>query len=113
MNSFLTSLLLTWLLLLLVSKAVDGVHFADWPHALLAALVLTAVNMLVRPLVVALTLPLTFLTLGLFLFVINALMFMLAAALAPGFTVTGFGPALLGSLLLSLLNLLVSRVFGI
>jgi putative membrane protein len=60
-----------------------------------------------------LTLPLTILTFGLFLFVVNALLFRLAAALVPGFTVRGFGPALLGSMLLSLLNLAVAVASGI
>jgi putative membrane protein len=59
-----------------------------------------------------LTLPLTIVTLGLFLFVINALMLWLAAALVPGVTVRGFGPALWGSLLLTLLNMLVAIFFA-
>jgi putative membrane protein len=61
---------------------------------------------------VFLTFPLTILTLGLFLFVINALMLWLTAALVPGFRITGFGPALLGSLLLTLLNVLIGMLIA-
>jgi putative membrane protein len=59
---------------------------------------------------ILLTLPLTIVTLGLFLFVVNALMFWLVAALVPGFMVVGFGAALLGSLLLTILNMLIDRL---
>ena len=64
---------------------------------------------IVRPVMVLLTLPVTLLTLGLFLFVVNALMFWLAAALVPGFEIGGFGAALLGSLLLTVLNIVIAR----
>jgi putative membrane protein len=72
--------------------------------ALLAGLVLGVVNALLKPLLVVLTLPITVLTLGLFLLVINALLLWLAAAIVPGFRVRGFGPALLGALLLSIFS---------
>lgn len=113
MVEFLLHLLLTAALLLLVAHLVEGVQIEGWGSALLGALVLGLVNALVRPIMVVLTFPLTILTLGLFLLVVNALMLWLAAALVPGVRVRGFGPALLGSLLLSLLNLAVSAVFGL
>jgi len=78
-----------------------------WGSALVGALVLGFVNAVVRPLMVLLTLPFTILTFGLFLLVVNALMLGLVAALVPGIRVQGFGSALLGSLVLTLLNLAV------
>ena len=104
---FLEHLVLTAALLLLVSNLVSGVHVQGWGSALVCAIVLGFVNAVVRPLMVLLTLPLTILTFGLFLLVVNALMLWLVAALVPGIRVQGFGSALLGSLVLTLLNLAV------
>ena len=104
---FLEHLILTAALLLLVSNFVSGVHVQGWGSALVGAIVLGFVNAVVRPLMVLLTLPFTILTFGLFLLVINALMLWLMAALVPGIRVQGFGSALLGSLVLTLLNLAV------
>lgn len=101
-------LLVTTLLILLVEKAVKGIDVDGWTPALIAAVVIGIVNTIVRPILVILTFPITLLTLGLFLLVINALMFMLTAALVPGFRVAGFLPALYGSILLSLLGLVMS-----
>jgi len=112
MVEFLIHLLVTSALLLLVSNLVKGVEIESWGSAFIAALVLGLVNGFVRPLMVILTLPLTVLTFGLFLLVINALMLQLSAALVPGVRVSGFGPALIGSLLLTLLNLLVAALVG-
>jgi putative membrane protein len=109
---FLAHLLLTAALLLLVAHLVSGVDVAGWGPAFLGALVLGLVNGFVRPLMVLLTLPLTVLTFGLFLLVVNALMLWLVAALVPGIRIQGFGPALLGSLLLTLLNLGVASLIG-
>jgi putative membrane protein len=108
------TLLARWIVnaaaLLLVAYLYPGVHVEGlWP-ALWAALVLGLVNAVIRPILVLLTLPVTLLTLGLFLFVINALMFWLVAEIVRGFTVTGFGAALLGSLLYSLITLLTSWI---
>lgn len=107
MFAFLLHLILTAALLLVVARVVNGIRVEGWGPALLAALLLGIVNAIVRPLAVFFTLPLTILTLGLFLFVINALMLWLTAALVPGFRIAGFVPALLGSLLLTLLNVLI------
>jgi len=104
---FLEHLILTAALLLLVSNLVSGVHVQGWDSALVGALVLGFVNAVVRPLMVLLTLPFTILTFGLFLLVVNALMLWLVAALVPGIRVQSFGSALLGSLVLTLLNLAV------
>lgn len=107
-------LVLKWLLsaaaLLLIAYLYSGVAVAGFGSALLAALVIGLLNTLVRPVLVLLTIPITLLTLGLFLFVINALMFWAASGLLSGFHVAGFGAALIGSLLYSLLGILIDRV---
>lgn len=108
------SLLARWLVnaaaLLLVAYLYPGVHVEGFGTALVAALVLGLVNALIRPVLVILTLPVTILTLGLFLFVINALLFWLVAEVVRGFSVGGFGPALLGSILYSVITLVTSWV---
>ena len=93
--------------LLLVANVYPGVSVAGFGAALVAALVLGLLNALVRPLLVLLTLPVTVLTLGLFLFVINAAMFYAAAELLGGLSVAGFGAALIGSLLYSLCGIVI------
>lgn len=93
--------------LLLVAYLYPGVHVDGFGSALVAALVLGLVNAVIRPILVILTLPVTLLTLGLFLFVINALLFWFVAEILRGFTVTGFGAALVGSILYSLITLVI------
>ena len=105
-------LLLRWILLavalLAVSYLYGGVHVASFGTALVAALVIGLMNAIVRPILVLLTLPVTVVTLGLFLFVVNALMFWAASGLmGAGFQVSGFVGALVGSLLYSALSLLI------
>lgn len=104
-------LIVRWFLLaaalLLVANVYPGVSVQSFGSALIAAFVLGLFNALVRPLLVLLTLPVTLLTLGLFLFVINALMFWSAASVLDGFAVTGFGAALLGSLIYSLCGMVI------
>ena len=106
------TLLARWIInaaaLLLVAYLYPGVSVESFLTALIAALILGLVNAVVRPLLVILTLPVTLLTLGLFLFVINALLFWLVAELVPGFRVSGFGAALLGSILYSVITLITS-----
>jgi len=110
MKSFLLHLVLTAIALLVVANVVGGVQVSGFGAALTGALILGLVNAFVRPVMILLTLPLTIVTLGLFLFVVNALMFWLVAALVPGFQIRGFGAALLGSLLLTVLNILIDRL---
>lgn len=104
-------LIVRWLLLaaalLLVAHLSPGVTVNSFGSALVAALVLGLLNMLVRPLLVLLTLPVTVLTLGLFLFVINALLFWSAAGLLDGFRVDGFGAALIGSVIYSVASTII------
>ena len=98
-------LILKWLLsataLLALTALYSGVQVKSFSAALIAALVIGLFNMVLRPVLVLLTLPVTILTLGLFLFVINALMFWAASGVLDGFAVRGFGAALLGSLIYS------------
>jgi len=113
-------ILVRWALLaaalLLVAQLYSGVTVASFGSALLAAFVIGLLNTLVRPLLVLLTLPVTLLTLGLFLFVINALMFWAAASVLEGFAVSGFTAALVGSLLYSacsvVIDAAVERIFS-
>jgi putative membrane protein len=94
--------------LLLVAYLYPGVTVESFFAAMIAALVLGLVNAFIRPLLVLLTLPVTLLTLGLFLFVINAFLFWFVAEIVQGFKVTGFMAALLGSVLYSLITLVTS-----
>jgi putative membrane protein len=101
-------LILLWILnavaLLAVAYLMPSIHVASFGAALLAALLLGLVNAVVRPLLLLLTLPVTLLTLGLFIFVINGLMFWFAGSLIEGFSVSGFWPAVFGSLLYSVVS---------
>jgi putative membrane protein len=102
------TLLLVWILnavaLLVVAYVLPGIVVASFWSAMWAALVLGLINMLVKPLFVLLTLPITIVTVGLFLFVVNALMFWLAGSILKGFQVNGFWWALFGALLYSLIS---------
>jgi putative membrane protein len=104
-------MLARWLLLaaalLLVAHLYPGVSVQSFGSAMIAALVLGLFNAVLRPLLVVLTLPVTLLTLGLFLFVINALLFYWAAGLLEGLSVRGFGAALIGSLIYSACGLVI------
>ena len=104
-------ILIRWLLLaaalLLVAHLYPGVAVASFGSAMVAAFVIGLLNTLLRPLLVLLTLPVTLITLGLFLFVINALMFYFAAQLLDGFSVAGFTAALIGSLIYTLCGMVI------
>ncbi len=100
-------------LLWALGQMVSGIEVRDGKAAIFGAIMLGLANTFVRPLLIMLTLPITVLTLGLFLVVVNALVLMLAAAFVDGFEVEGFGSAVWGSLVLALMNLLVGRLFGI
>lgn len=111
MVAFLLHFLISAGILLLAARMVPGLRIHGFKHALLGAAVLGLVNAIIRPVMFILTLPFTVLTFGLFLFVLNALMLMLVAALTPGFTVRSFGSALIASLIISICNLIVSALF--
>ncbi|HEY1104509.1 MAG TPA: phage holin family protein [Burkholderiaceae bacterium] len=104
-------LILKWLLsaaaLLAVAHLYSGVVVTSFTSALIAAFVIGLFNTLLRPVLVVLTLPVTVVTLGLFLFIINALMFWAASGVLAGFHVAGFWAALVGSLIYSLLGVVI------
>jgi len=104
------NLLLNWLLstlaLVLVTRIVPGFEIESFWSALLASVVVGIVNATIGLILKVVTFPLTILTVGLFWFVINALMLRLAAAIVPGFDINGFLPAFLGAIVLSIINLL-------
>ena len=104
-------LIAKWLLsaaaLLLVAYVYSGVEVTSFGAAMIAAFVIGLFNAVLRPILVLLTLPVTVITLGLFLFVINALMFWAAAGVLDGFHVQGFFAALIGSLIYSLIGLVI------
>jgi putative membrane protein len=104
-------IIVRWLLLaaalLLVAYLYPGVAVTSFGSAMIAAFVIGVFNTLLRPVLVLLTLPVTLLTLGLFLFVINALMFWAAARVLDGFGVAGFAAALIGSLIYSLIGMVI------
>lgn len=106
---------LTWLLaaisLWITAEIVPGLTIASWQAAAIGVVVMGLVNAIVKPILILFTLPLTLLTLGLFLLVINAISLLLVGSFTPGFTVAGFFPALLGSIVLSLVSGLISKVF--
>lgn len=101
-------MIVKWLItaasLYVAAWVVPGIEVADTWALLLAALVIGLVNVFVKPLAVVLTLPLTFLTLGLFYLVVNGAMLYLAAAVSPGFELSGFGAAILGALIVSIVG---------
>lgn len=107
---FLTRLFFTWLAVILAAAWIDGVAVRDYVTALVAAVVLSLLDSFVKPLLLLLTLPITFFTLGLFLLVLNAFVVMIGARLVDGFEVQGFWPALWFSLLVSLVVTLLEGI---
>ena len=112
MIGFAIRLGITALGLWLAQQIVPGIHIDGTSTLVAAALLLGIVNAVVRPLAVLFTLPITVVTLGLFLLVVNAAMFGLVAALLSGFHVAGFAAALLGSLVVSLTSWVASWYVG-
>ena len=108
------SILINWVInalaILAAAYLLPGVHVTSFVSALVAAVVLGVINAFIKPVLLILTLPINILTLGLFTFVINAVVILLAANLVPGFTVDGFWWALIFSIVLSVINSFLSRV---
>ena len=109
-------LLLRWLVLtaavLTAAWFLDGIRVSGIFPAILAAALLGILNAVLRPLLILLTLPLNILTLGLFTFVINALMLMIVSAVIPGFDVRGFWTAIFGALIIGVASWLLNRFIG-
>ena len=112
MSGFLIRLAIGAFGLWVAAQLVSGISIDGTSALLLAALLLGVVNAVVRPVFVLLTLPLTLLSLGLFLFAVNALMLELVGALVPGMHIAGFGSALLGSIVVSLVSWAASAWIG-
>ena len=107
-----TRFLLSGLAVFAIPYILPGVHVENYGYALLVAFVLAVVNFIVKPVLILFTIPITILTLGLFLLVINALMLKVAAAFVPGFRIDGFLPAFLGAIVLSLVNMALRYMLG-
>lgn len=112
MRGFILRFLITMLGLYVASSLLSGVRLEGMGSFMIAALLLGFVNAIVRPVLFLLTLPLTLVTLGLFLLVLNGIMFALVATLLPGFEVDGFGSAVLGAILVSLTSIVASWFIG-
>ena len=109
--SFIVHLIINMVAILTIAYLLPKVIWVDgFMPALIAAFLLGIVNAIIRPILVFLTLPLTLLTLGLFLLVINGLMLGLVAALVRGFYVNGFGGAIFGSILISIVSWILSKL---
>lgn len=106
-------ILIVWLIsaviIFVLANVLPGIAVAGFVTALVVAVILGLVNAIIRPIILILTLPINILTLGLFTFVINALMVLLAAAIVPGFGVASFWWALLFSIILSVVNMAVKN----
>lgn len=106
---------ITWLLsaisLWITAFIVPGLTIASWQAAAIGVVIMGLINAIVKPILILFTLPLTLLTLGFFLLVINAISLGLVGYFTPGFTVAGFFPALFGSIVLSLVSSLIGKVF--
>lgn len=111
-----TKLVLKWALnsfaLFFVMKLIPEIQINRFQDLLLATLVIGLLNVFLKPIIILLTLPVTVLTLGLFTFVINGVIFYLAAHLVPGFHVAGFGSAFVAALLFSLFSFTLNMLFG-
>lgn len=107
-------ILINWLVttaaILISAYLLPGVSVRSLGAALVTALVLGLINAIIRPILLILTLPLTIVTLGLFIFVLNALLVLLTSAIVPGFRVHGFGWALIFSLVFSIVSFILHRI---
>lgn len=112
MKGFFFRLLITALGLWAAATIVPGVQINGWGSLVVAALLLGIVNAVIRPVILILTLPLTVLTLGLFILVVNGISLALVAALMPGFTLSGLGAAVLGSVVVGLTSWFASAFVG-
>ena len=107
---FLIRLCISAISLGLAARLIPGIHVRDWTTLFLAAFLLGLVNAIVKPILVLLTLPITVVTLGLFLLIVNAAMLGLVAWLLPGFAIAGLIPALLGWLVMAIVGAILSRL---
>ena len=104
-------LLINALTFYLIAMYVPGFHVADFKAAIIAAIIFGVVNALIRPVVLLISLPFTILTLGIFVLVVNALMFWLTALIAPGVRVDDFKAAFIGALIMMIVSFLTTQIF--
>lgn len=112
MLNFVITWVLSALSLGITAYLVPGFSISSWQAAAIAVVVMALVNAIIKPIITLFTLPLTILTLGLFLFVVNALSISLVAYFTPGFSISSFWAALLGSIVLSLISSLLNRLLA-
>src|SRR5947209_19550705 len=112
MKGFVFRLVITGLGLWAAETIVPGVRIDGWGNLVVAALLLGIVNAVIRPIILILTLPLTVLTLGLFILVVNGISLALVAWIMPGFALSGLGAAILGSIVVGLTSWLASTFIG-
>lgn len=110
--NFILRLLISGIVAYVLSKVLSGIHISNITTAIIFALVLACLNAIVKPILILLTLPITVITLGLFLFVINALIILLAAKLMNGIRIDGFWWALIFSIILSVFSSAINAVFA-
>lgn len=108
MKNLIVKTLINGIALMVTASLISGIEAEGFTSVLLAALVLGIINAVIRPIILLLTLPLNFLTLGLFTFAINGLMLKLTGAVVGGFDVAGFWPAVLGAVVLSVVSSVLS-----
>lgn len=112
MKKGLTSIIVNAIAIIAVAQLFDGFYVKGFGTALLASFVVSILNIIVKPILVIFTLPITVVTLGFFLFVINAITLMLAQALiGSSFVISGFGTAIIAAIIISILNLLLNQLF--
>jgi putative membrane protein len=109
---FLIRVLINAAAIVVAAHVIRGIEVADLTSALVAGLVLGLINAVIRPVLLVLTFPLTLLTLGLFIFILNAFCLWLTAALVRGFTIHGFWAGLLGALFISIISWLLTAFVG-
>ena len=108
---WLASILVNSLILIVVAGYIDTFHLEGISAAITASLIISILNVIVKPILVILTLPVTILSLGLFLFVINAVtLYLTQAIMGDSFSIDGFGTAVLAAIIISILNLLIQKV---
>jgi putative membrane protein len=110
MRKWLISIFVNTVLLMVIDGYFDSIHFSGVGAAFLASVILSILNVFVRPILILFTLPVTILTLGLFLLVINAITLMMTAAImGDAFEINGFGAAFLASIVLSFFHVLIQK----
>ena len=107
------SVFLNAIALIVVAQLFESFHLEGFGTAILASIILALLNIFVKPILIILTLPITFVTLGLFLFVVNAITLMIAQGLiGSSFVIDGFGMAIIAAIIIAILNVILNRLAG-